>query len=665
MEIAQIKMFSRIHILCLSALAAWHWLVQPVSGQSALPAYEFQTARQSSGWQAANHIAGASFTPDGLQFTITGNDPFLLSPPNSFTPGTKLCLHLRLKSETGGRGQVFFFQKNYNEEDSVWFHAEKNAWTEVRLPLPPLGSAIRFRLDPPGGSGRCVISYFRVEPMEGLGVTEATATAKEILLTTKNEGLVHVVEVPFHQSYTAAASNAPIVLSFPGSRTLQIPRFDKDRDRLYSGFVAIRTNSLGQRETLGPIRYIERPANISQYPLPYPTSASKKGLQVQMIDDALTLGIKHAALNLNLGALIDPAKLANNYTWKMDGEVFHFNRVYLDSLRIKQLSDAGVNVSLILLAYANNNPARDVLLHPWYDASAPNKLGAFNVRTAEGVKWLRAAMEFLAERYSRPDAAHGQVWGYIVGNEVNSHWHWYNLGNARPDLVAQEYEKAVRLVHLAVRKFSPSARVYLSLEHHWNVAYERNQFRTCTGRGLLEDFNRFAQMNGNYDWHLAFHPYPENLNNPRTWEDKSATPTPDTPRITFRNLHLLPAYLSQPDLLYYGQHRRIILSEQGFNSLGTLESELEQAAAYCYAYRKVEAIAGIDSFIYHRHVDHSHEGGLNLGLWRRQPDSIATPASQKPIYRAFQAADTVEWPAVFDFALPIIGIKRWDEIMKD
>jgi hypothetical protein len=370
-------------------------------------------------------------------------------------------------------------------------------------------------------------------------------------------------------------------------------------------------------------------------------------------------------LNLNLGALIDPAKQANNYTWKMDGEVFHFNRAYLDSLRIKQLSDAGVNVSLILLAYANNSPERDVLLHPWYDASAPNKLGAFNIRTAEGVKWLKAAMEFLAERYSRPDAAYGQVWCYIVGNEVNSHWHWYNLGNARPDLVAQEYEKAVRLIHTAVRKFSPSVRVYLSLEHHWNIAYERNLFHTCTGRGLLEDFNRFAQMNGNYDWHLAFHPYPENLNNPKTWEDKSATATPDTPRITFRNLHLLPAYLSQPDLLYYGQPRRIILSEQGFNSLGTLESELEQAAAYCYAYRKVEAIAGIDSFIYHRHVDHAREGGLNLGLWRRQADSIATPLSQKPIYRAFQAADTKDWPVVFDFALPIIGIKRWDEIMKD
>lgn len=630
---------------------------------AALPAYEFQAEKKSFGWRAANHIAGAGFTADGLQFSITGNDPFLISPPANYPTDTKLCLHLRLYSDTGGRGQVFYYQQNFQETDSVWFHAERGAWTEVRLPLPPLGTATRFRLDPPGGAGRCIISFIRVELLSGQGVTEVTATAKELILTTLIDGPVQIVEVPPFSGYTAATSNAPVLLTFPVSGPLQIPRFDGERDRLYSGFVAIRTNSLGKRETIGPVRFVEKVANVSRYPVPYPSAASKKGLQVQMVDDALALGIKHATFNLNLSALIDPAKQAGNYTWKMDGETFYFNRAYLDSLRIKQLSDAGVNVSLILLVSPNNDPARNMLLHPWYDASAPNRLGAFNVRTADGVKWLKAVMEFLADRYSRPDGANGNVWGYIVGNEVNSHWHWYNLGNTRQSLIAQEYEAAVRLINTAVRKFSPSARVYLSLEHHWNISYERNLFRTCTGRGLVEDFNRYAQMGGNYDWHIAFHPYPENLTNPRTWEDTSATFTPDTPRITFRNLHLLPAFLAQPDMRYNGQPRRIILSEQGFNSKGTLDSELEQAAAFCYAYRKVEAISGIDSFIYHRHVDHSKEGGLNLGLWRRQPNSISNPDTQKPIYRVFETADTPDWPQTFDFARSIIGITRWEEIL--
>ena len=41
---------------------------------------------------------------------------------------------------------------------------------------------------------------------------------------------------------------------------------------------------------------------------PFPTPASKKGLQVQMVDDALSLGVKHAALNFNLAQLVEDRK---------------------------------------------------------------------------------------------------------------------------------------------------------------------------------------------------------------------------------------------------------------------------------------------------------------------------------------------------------------------
>ena len=50
----------------------------------------------------------------------------------------------------------------------------------------------------------------------------------------------------------------------------------------------------------------------SRYSEPYPVAASKKGLQVEMVDDALALGIKHAALNFNLTPLIDLANDTNN-----------------------------------------------------------------------------------------------------------------------------------------------------------------------------------------------------------------------------------------------------------------------------------------------------------------------------------------------------------------
>ena len=36
---------------------------------------------------------------------------------------------------------------------------------------------------------------------------------------------------------------------------------------------------------------------------------------------------------------------------------------------------------------------------------------------------------------------------------------------------AEDYLKAVRITHEAVRKYSENARVYISLEHHWNIRY--------------------------------------------------------------------------------------------------------------------------------------------------------------------------------------------------
>ncbi len=87
-----------------------------------------------------------------------------------------------------------------------------------------------------------------------------------------------------------------------------------------------------------------------------------------------------------------------------------------------------------------------------------------------------------------------------------------------------------------------------------------------------------------------------------------------------------------------------------------------QAAAYAYAWRKVMADPGIDCFILHRHVDHRHEGGLNLGLWRRKPESVADPLSPKPIHEVFRRAGTPQWEEAFRFALPIIGVTNWSEV---
>ncbi len=400
---------------------------------------------------------------------------------------------------------------------------------------------------------------------------------------------------------------------------------------------------------------------------PYPEAASKKGLQVELIDDALALGVKHAALNVNLTELVDTTtrgRDSRQLIWEHNGQVFRFNRESVERLdrKIKTLSDQSIVVHLIILVYESSDPTVNlVMLHPGYDPLAPNRLGAFNTKTESGKKWFAATLDFLSNRWSRADQAFGRVAGYIIGNEVNSHWWWSNMGHVTMQEFADDYLETLRIAHSAVRAQSTWARVYVSLEHHWSIRYpagdEKQAFPAKTFLDYMAKCSR-QHKQGDFDWGIAFHPYPENLFEPRFWNDETALPIANSPRITFKNLDVLTDYLKNESMRCDGMPRRVILSEQGFHTPDGTDGEMVQAAAYCYAYRLVERNDGIDAFILHRHVDHPREGGLKLGLRRYLPGT-ADPRPPKKIYECFRDADTDQWESTFEFALPLIDLNAW------
>jgi hypothetical protein len=379
-----------------------------------------------------------------------------------------------------------------------------------------------------------------------------------------------------------------------------------------------------------------------------------KGLQVQMTDDALALGIRHAAINVSLGALMKPGGGEGSVAFESDGREWNFDARYAAALdrQIKPLSDAGVVVYLILLAYPTGDPARDaVLLHPDAPDDRSFTIAGFNTRTDEGRAFYRAAISFLAERYGRADSEHGRVWGWIVGNEINSQGQWYALGKKSVAAAAGEYEQAVRLTRDAVEAVTPNARVYVSLDHCWNVKSPGLDEQVAyPGKAFLEAFARVAKERGDFDWHVAYHPYPDDLGNPRTWLDRQAWSTDDSPHVTFRNLEVLGRFLDQPELQFAGKRRRVILSEQGIHCLDSPEGDRLQAAGFVYAWNRVAEQPWIDALIWHRHVDHAHEGGLRLGLYANEPGTIANPGRKRLIYDLFQAAGTEAWEAKSAFA---------------
>jgi len=159
---------SRLTALALcAAIAASAAAAQAADGTTvgALAAFDFTKADEVARWRPVNHVGPLSATPDGMIVPITGGDPHLIGPPVDLPDGADLWLLLRLRSEAGGRGEIFYCPRGTrpSRERMVPFAVPAGRWVERRVALPALGPGARLRLDPPGASGQTVVAWIRLE----------------------------------------------------------------------------------------------------------------------------------------------------------------------------------------------------------------------------------------------------------------------------------------------------------------------------------------------------------------------------------------------------------------------------------------------------------------------------------------------------------------------
>jgi hypothetical protein len=129
---------------------------------------------------------------------------------------------------------------------------------------------------------------------------------------------------------------------------------------------------------------------------------------------------------------------------------------------------------------------------------------------------------------------------------------------------------------------------------------------------------------------------------------------------------VLGAYLEQEDYLYRGKPRRVIFSEQGFNSQNgptAAITEKQGEAAYVLAYLKSRNMPIVDMMTHHSCVDNPGEFGLNLGIYRHDPTKPGRVGEAKPILNAFLAMDTPAEEAAVAKARAFIGEELFDLLL--
>ena len=438
--------------------------------------------------------------------------------------------------------------------------------------------------------------------------------------------------------------------------------YNSVNSRLFSKFV-VAVKKDGKFMPISEPRYITNPEAIARYNLSYNTS-SKKGLLVDPdklrgseLDD---LGVKHAAYNIMLSRILGNTSNAYYPTiyYKYNGRSYAFNGQVIAEYDyvFSTLTRKGISTTAIILN--DIHPGYMQLIHPKARSGGGNApYYAFNATDDEGVEYLAAIGSFLASRYS--DNTHGKVTSWVIGNEINARKEWNYIEYMDTASYVEEYAKAFRVFYNSIVSVNGNAILYISLDQQWGKSLYSNG--GYSSKEILDAFNRNIKAGGNIDWGVAYHPYNYPLTSAKAWSTSGKAgsyvlDSETSPVITIKNIHVLTDYLQKEDLRTdSGEVRHVTLSEMGYTSSAGQDL---QAASFVYAYKIIEANRYIDNMLFSRQTDAASEvaDGLALGI-------NTQGGGHKSIYNAFKYVDTDQSAAYTDFALRVIGIGSWSEVI--
>lgn len=205
--------------LTLSLLAAPLLALAALTAPPTLPAFDLTQPQVAQLWTPLHDLGPAQQSTNGLDFPITGPDPYFTGPPADYPTNTPLWLHLRVYSDQDGTGQAFYYQEAPSEKSSVRFDVTSQTWQDISAPLPPLQPGTRLRLDPPGTTGRFILQQVsfstRSTPPTPTWPQPASPHPEELSLSLSS-GSLHLQHHPTQLgSFTLQINQTPFASGYP------------------------------------------------------------------------------------------------------------------------------------------------------------------------------------------------------------------------------------------------------------------------------------------------------------------------------------------------------------------------------------------------------------------------------------------------------------------
>ena len=471
-------------------------------------------------------------------------------------------------------------------------------------------------------------------------------------------------DLPVAQS--EATGRPPIRTDADGRFSVTLPRFAGARDRLTSRWGVATVAPGAPAKLVSHFGYATDMREACPHPdLDEKSADGIKGMAGvwpnDILDELSELGVKHVTDNVWISDLFSAEPREGWSKHQRNGRTWWVNpqRVQAHDRLAGFATRHGMIVSAIVLVGFGDSAFAKLLQHP--EAARAGQYVMPNLTTREGAEAYEAAIAYLTERYAQPGDPHGRITNWILHNEVDYGWEWTNMGAQPLAVYLDTYVRSMRIVHTLARQFNPHARVFISLTHNWNVP-DDPAGKTYGPRRMLELLAKYSRLEGDFEWGVAYHPYPQSLFKADAWNDSLPTDDFDTPLITPKNIAVLDRWMHRPEMMFQGKPRGVLLSEQGYHTPDYSDaSQRLQAAAFVYTWHKLRGLKSIEAFHNHRWVDHPQEGGLKLGL-RTLPSDGKPYGDRKFAWEIYQALDTPDEAAKTEFAKELIGVKTFDEI---